>query len=122
MLCQCSKLWPCSNTDILRCQCFKICIAYVCAPYLQSIEFSKKEKNTKFTQGHNTRIHTVIWYICKMSISNQSSLVSTIMLDIIELMDSDDLVPRGWVRFVALILEDLVGFHRCKFKLGGILP
>src|SRR5687768_10583280 len=73
-------------------------------------------------QRFNTRIHTVIWYICKMSISNQSSLVSTIMLDIIDEMDSDGLVPRRWFCFEPLILKDLVSFHRCKFKLGSILP
>src|SRR5687768_1535668 len=57
-----------------------------------------------------------------MSISNQSSFMPTIMLDIIDEMDSDGFVPRQWYGFVPLILEDLVGFHRCKLKLGGILP
>src|SRR5687768_12792250 len=73
-------------------------------------------------QGYNTRIHTVIWYICKMSISSQSSFVSTIMLGIIDKMGSDDLVFRRWFSFEPVSLEDLVSFHRCKFKLGGILP
>ena len=57
-----------------------------------------------------------------MSISNQPGFVSAIMLDIIDKMDPDDFVSRRWIGFVSLILEDLIGFHRCKLKLCSILP
>ena len=37
-------------------------------------------------------------------------------------MDSEDLVSRGWLSFVSMIFEDLIGFHGGKLKLCGILP
>ena len=57
-----------------------------------------------------------------MPISNSSGVVSAIMLDNINEMDSNDFVSRRWLSFVSLILEDLISFHGCKFKLGSILP
>lgn len=57
-----------------------------------------------------------------MTISYQPSLVLAAMFYIINQMDSNSLVSRRWLGFISLILEDLIGFHGCKFKLGSILP
>lgn len=72
-------------------------------------------------ERYNTVIDTIFRYSSKVSISYQSCFVSAIMLAIMYQLGSDDLVSRGECKLMPMVLEDLVSFHRLKFKLASIL-
>jgi hypothetical protein len=84
-----SKLRASNNTHLFRCRGFKVCIADVSCPSLQMIELSKEDKKPQASKGDNSRVNTVNRDVGKVSISYKSRLASSIVLVIINEMDSN---------------------------------
>ena len=57
-----------------------------------------------------------------MSISNQSDFVSTIMLDIIDEMDSNSFVSFRYSSTDTMIVKDIVTVHQFKLLFCDICP
>jgi hypothetical protein len=86
------------------------------------IELSKEDWEPQASKGDNSRVNTVNRDVGKVSISYKLRLASSIVLDIINEIDSNLFEALWNVDTFALIMEAVVVFELNHFKTGGINP
>jgi len=118
---QLTKFRTCNDENLFLHFGFKISIANVDGPNIQVIELGQEYKELGFMKGDNTRVDTIEWDFCEVPISNESTLVASIMFHVKDKVDTNLPVTIRGLSSFAQVLEGLVLMELGHLKGSRIL-